>query len=436
MRSSAFHLAKAACSVAAKPKNSALVATANSAAGKQAVEELEVYLRAMRTAQRRWAREIVAHETHVRRLMMVEEHCRERLKQQVLKGTREHLKYLTNTDLMAAAQLVSPPSVDVFLAYGILPEQVTGFTVYVMGCLAADPNRLNVPLPILIADLSSTWAIVPPRKKEAYNELAAIFRPHLPPRATDVEGEAADATAAVTTRKLDRKTNASGRGTASTCTGAEARIPAPPPRHGRRASPKLPVRVTGKAPVPRVVRAARKRRQVRRGMETASASAPMPPSSTLSTPATATTQPSALPRSVKRKQSVTKTVTGVNDRAVSGALSRSPFPPADSRHQLRRLSTLCAEDKAAAAALTEELQLPVAERDAFCRFAAASLREVALALSAPLVSHSGNRGSGSSKRPARSQPPGVHLAMKEWLPIAAEEWVRKTRRQKSFYMGG
>ncbi|KAG5479766.1 hypothetical protein LSCM4_05774 [Leishmania orientalis] len=435
MRRSAPHLAKAACCAAAKPSSAALVTSTNSAVGKQAVEELEVYLRAMRTAQRRWAREIVAHETHVRRLMMVEEQCRERLKQQVLKGTREHLKYLTNTDLMAAAQLVSPPSVDVFLAYGILPEQLSGFTVYVMGCLAADPNRLNVPLPILIADLSSTWAIVPPRKKEAYNELAAIFRPHLPPRATDVEVEAAEATTTVAARKLGRQAKAGGGGAATTYIGVQMPKPALPSRHGRGASPKLAGVTTGKSSVPRVGRAARKRRQVRRGLTTASVSAPVPASSSLSALTPAATPSTALPRNPKREEVATKTATYANHRPSHSAISRSQSQPVVPPHQLRRQPALRAVEKAA---LAEELQLPAAEWDAFCRFAETSLHGMKLALRVPLVSHSSDSSSGSSKpkRSAKTQPHGVQLFMKEWLPIAAEEWACKTRRQKSFYMGG
>ncbi|GET88292.1 hypothetical protein, conserved [Leishmania tarentolae] len=433
MHSSVYQLTKAACHTSAKPDSTALVTAASSAAGKQAVEELEVYLRAMKTAQRRWAREIVAHETHVRRLMMVEEQCRERLKQQVLKGTREHLKYLTNTDLMAASQLVSPPSVDVFLAYGILPEQVSGFTVYVMGCLAADPNRLNVPLSILIADLSSRWAIVPPRKKEAYNELAAIFRLHLPSRAVDAEGKdarATEATIAVPNRKVGGKLKATRRNGASVDAGVRVRTCAPPSKPSAAA--------TGESPVPRVVRSASKQLQARRRKTTASVNAPAPPLMCLSSPTAAATHPFPLLRSVKREQSAFKTAAGVDALAGNGAISSSQFrsvaPPPQRRGRLAR----SAADSAAVAALTEELPLPDAERDAFCRFAEATLHEMEMAVSLPLAPCNSGRRSGSfkSKRPTKMQPHRGQLLMKEWLPIAAEEWARKTRRQKSFYMRG
>ncbi|AYU78524.1 hypothetical protein, conserved [Leishmania donovani] len=441
MRSSAYQLTKVACHAAAKPRSAAPVTGTSSAAGKQAVEELEVYLRVMKTAQRRWAREIVAHETHVRRLMIMEEHCRERLKQQVLKGTREHLKYLTNTDLMAASQLVSPPSVDVFLAYGILPEQVSGFTVYVMGCLVADPNRLNVPLPILIADLSSTWAIVPPRKKEAYNELAAIFRPHLPPRAADVEGNdarATEATTAVPKRRVGGTLKATRRNTASGDAGVRVRAHAPLPRHGRGFQPKPSAAATGKSPVPQVLRSAGKQLQVQRRTATASARAPVPPLTSLSSPTAAATQPSTLPRSAKREHSASKTAACVNNRAGSSVISRSRSQPVAPPPQPRRQPALRAADKAAVAALAEELQLPDAERDAFCQFAEASLHEMEMALNLPFVSPNSDRSSGSSKakRSAKTPRGGVQLVVKEWLPIAAEEWARKTRRQKRFYMRG
>ncbi|CBZ26805.1 conserved hypothetical protein [Leishmania mexicana MHOM/GT/2001/U1103] len=441
MRSSAYQVTKAAWHAAAKPNSAAMVTATSSAAGKQAVEELEVYLRAMKTAQRRWAREIVAHETHVRRLMIVEEHCRERLKQQVLKGTREHLKYLTNTDLMAASQLVSPPSVDVFLAYGILPEQVSGFTVYVMGCLAADPNRLDVPLPVLIADLSSTWAIVPPRKKEAYNELAAIFRAHLPPRAADVEGKdarAPEGTTAVAKLKVGGTLKATRRSAASGDAGVRVRTHAPLPRHGRGLLPKPSAAATGKSPVPRVLRSAGKQLQVGRRTTTASTSAPVSPLASLSSPTAAATQPSTPPRSATREQRTSKTAACVNNRAGSSVISRSQFLPVGSSPRPRRQPALRAGDRAAVAALTEELQLPDAERDAFCRFAEAGLHEMEMTLNLPFVLHNSDHSSGSSKakRSAKTQPRGVQLLVKEWLPIAAEEWARKTRRQKGFYMRG
>lgn len=75
-------------------------------------------------------------------------------------------------------------------------------------------------------------------------------------------------------------------------------------------------------------------------------------------------------------------------------------------------------------------QLPPDEYDAFYNFAEASLREMELALGASIVPAAKTPG---SSRKVGGIPRGVRLFMKEWLPIAAEEWLRKTRRQKSLY---
>ncbi|KAG5505695.1 hypothetical protein JKF63_05030 [Porcisia hertigi] len=444
MRRSAHHLARAAGPAVAKPRGGVVFTSANSALGKQAVGELDVYLRSMKAAQRRWAREIVAHETHVRRLMIAEEQFRGRLKQQVLKGTREHLKYLTNTDLMAVAQLVSPPSVDVFLAYGIPSEQVSGFTVYVMGCLAADPNRLDVPLPILIADLSSTWFIVPPRKKEAYNELAAIFRAHLPSRPADVVDDAASATVASPTAidagKLRRRLKVTERSTAFSSARGHVCAPRPPPRGGRGCQPKASVAATGGTPVPRAVRSAGKRLQVgRRGTTAAAANTSNSFSSSVSEQAAVATQPSTLLPSEMSVKGLSKAATCGNHCTSHSVISSSPLQSEAPLIRMRSQPPSRAGDKAALAAFTEELQLSKAEQSAFRRFAEASLRAMEQALSvlpASPTSHH-RRGSSKAKRSTKVQPRGVQLLMEEWLPIAAEEWMRKTRRQKSFfYMRG
>lgn len=418
MRTSVLHLARAAAAAAATPSATAT----RSAAGKQAVEELEVYLRAMNTAQRRWAREIVAHESHVRRLMMVEEQCRERLKQQVLKGTRAHLKYLTNTDLMAVAQLVTPPSVDVFLAYGIPLEQVNGFTVYVMGRLAADPNRLDVPLPILLADFSSTWAIVPPRKKEAYTELAAIFRPHLPARDAEppVSLDSGPSRRAATPKRgrqgqqhKHRSPSAAGKRTAPRAV-ASARKQVSTAR--RRAAARVKASeveetFTGRAPTPESPPPAQAPRCGKRGTAT----------------------PAAAPHQAAAAAAVTAAAGG-------GVAEREAGPSARPRRPAGALAPLGLADRAAVAAMAARLSLTGAERAAFGRFAVASLREMTAALAgdAQLLPTTGSgNGSGTGraavrrKSTARGAPP-PHMAA--WLPIAAQEWAGKTRRQKAFYL--
>lgn len=146
-----------------------------SVAGKQAVNELQVILRTMSTAQRRWAKKIAFHENNVRKLMMVEDQCRERLKRTVLRGTYENLKHITNTDLLATAQ-VPPPPVEVFLFYQVLPSQVTAFSVYTMARIIAEPERMNVSPLTLIADLLSAWYIIPPSIKLSYETLASNIR--------------------------------------------------------------------------------------------------------------------------------------------------------------------------------------------------------------------------------------------------------------------
>ena len=416
----------------------------SAAASKRAVEELTVYLRAMKSAQRRWAREILAHESHVRRLMLVEEQCRDKLRQQVLKGTREHLKYLTNTDLMAVSQLVSPPSLEVFLAYGIPAEQISGFSVYVMGCLAADANRLNVPLPMLLADLSSAWAILPPMKKDAFNELADIFRAHVPPRSPVVpatpkksgkttkqhavkSAKTKPITAAGLSPSRRRRADTRVSPAARTFTGTKICLTENTARAGKvkRAKP---------AATPAMVTSARQRLHTQ-------------------------TKKSALSKPFSRHHDTSSDDSGgckvagapTPSSAVPAVVgnSRTELPLNSTRH-IRATSTLpyphshtCASSPTRYVVQMETdameafaRQLPAAEYDAFCCFAQESLQEMELALGAAIIPQSAQQKKTSRGVVTHSPslPREVRLFMKEWLPIAAEEWMRKTRRQKSLYM--
>ncbi|KPA78179.1 putative mitochondrial hypothetical protein [Leptomonas pyrrhocoris] len=402
------------------------------AEGKHAVEELTVYLRAMKAAQRRWAREVVAHESHVRRLMLVEEQCREKLKQQVLRGTREHLKYLTNTDLMAVSQLVSPPTVDAFLAHGIPAQQVSGFGVYAMGCVAADANRLDVPLPVLLADLSSAWAILPPTKKDAFNELAGIFRAHVPPRVDPVEAPSRAMRTAKSRRSRTRTLTS-----ANTRTSKLAKL-ALSGAASKAGNGKPEKRAAAVAVVP-----ARHRLHARASKQ----SAPRTRGATaIVTPLLANGSREGNRDAAAR---VEASHTAHNTPPKQRCEKKQRKQPQPQKKHLVRMETDAMEAFAR--------QLPPAEYDAFCIYAQESLHEMELALGASIIPVSktngcGNKGaaqtpstrSGCRKNGggkgvvvsahSRTLPRGVRLFMKEWLPIAAEEWIRKTRRQKSLYM--
>lgn len=172
------------------------------------VEELQVFLRAMSAAQRRWGKALAQQENRVRRLMMVEDHCREELKRNVLRSTHKNLKYLVNTDLLTTArQAPTPPPAETFLFYDIPAQQVSAFSVYAMSRLWADPERVDVPPVTLIADLQSSWAILPPAKRAAYEQLADIFRAHLDAEYT----RRAAATAAAPSGKAVKARQASQR---------------------------------------------------------------------------------------------------------------------------------------------------------------------------------------------------------------------------------
>lgn len=413
------HLAKALSSANTATSAKKTATTTATAAGKRAIAELTVYLRTMKAAQRRWAREIGAHESHVRRLMLVEEQHRERLRQQVLKGTREHLKYLTNTDLMAVSQLVSPPAVETFVAYDIPAEQISGFGVYVMGCLGADPNRLRVPLPVLLADLSSAWAILPPSKRDAFTELAEIFRAHVPPRAAPTSSKrtlktAAELRLAAHSSKLQKKKKISSATRASTASSS-------------------PLVMNDVAAARRRVRAATKSEvagatQQQRGSHARSHQTGCRASRR--THASASTAPTSSPAPPAASVAAVAASLDAGAERHAGAARRHPR---GLHHHVVQFET---DDVEAFAR-----QLPKAEYVAFCNFAQESLREMELALGASIIPVRRHKTAGSGGRGRASGvaahspvlPRGVRLFMKEWLPIAAEEWQRKTRRQKGFY---
>ncbi|CCW71801.1 unnamed protein product [Phytomonas sp. Hart1] len=144
--------------------------------GRQAVEEMEVFLRMMSRVQRRWTKIIANRENKVRKLMMIEGQCRDRLTRNVLRGTHANLKYLVNTDLISTAEVAAPPPSETFQLYGIPPSQITPFSVYAISRLWADPDRVDLPLLTLIADFQSAWAILPLSKKAVYEQLADTFR--------------------------------------------------------------------------------------------------------------------------------------------------------------------------------------------------------------------------------------------------------------------
>lgn len=393
----------------ALPSATAATTTTSRAAGTRAVAELTVYLRAMKAAQRRWTREISAHESHVRRLMLVEEQYRERLRQEVLKGTHANLKYLTNTDLMAVSQFVSPPSVETFLAYDIPAEQINGFGVYVMGCLGADPNRLRVPLPVLLADLSSAWAILPPSKRDAFTELGDIFRAHVPPRASPATGKRNRRAAVHPTATTAKAVKATKKraGSAATRTSAHRRL---------RAAANTETAKTTAASQQRAGR-------LRSNDVVARAKAHRASATTIATTAAAAATAAALP--LAPTASAAASTTAMGHDTTSGAARRRTGVPG--RHVVQMET-----DEMEAFAR----QLPDAEYTAFCAFAHESLREMELALGAsiiPVRKQRAGRAAGVAAH-SLSLPRGVSLFMKEWLPIAAEEWQRKTRRQKSFYL--
>lgn len=145
---------------------------------KQAVDELRVFLRTMCIAQRRWSREIASCESQVRKQMMEEDQCRERLRREVLRGAYDSLKYLVTTDLISSSQVphakITP---EAFLYFDITPDQVrTPFAVYVMGRLLSNPSRVERDLffsfPSLIAEYQAGWAMVSPAVRQEYERLA------------------------------------------------------------------------------------------------------------------------------------------------------------------------------------------------------------------------------------------------------------------------
>ncbi|EAN77603.1 hypothetical protein, conserved [Trypanosoma brucei brucei TREU927] len=144
--------------------------------GQQAVNELEVFLRAVADTQRRWAKRIAAQEAKVRRCMMVEDHCRKRLRRSVLRFTNERLKRLVSTDPLGHVEPKLPPA-SAFGAFDIPPHCVNGFGVFVMAKLHEFPSCvLDAPRVGAIADLLAAWEILPPFKKERYEAYAESVR--------------------------------------------------------------------------------------------------------------------------------------------------------------------------------------------------------------------------------------------------------------------
>lgn len=153
----------------------------------QAVEELRVFLRMMCLTQRRWAREIATFESHVRKRMIEEDHCRDRLRRVVLRGAYDQLKYLGTTDLASSTEEGGGASTrrllshrvrpETFLFYDIAPSQITPFSVYAMSRLQSNASRVERDLffyssPSLIAEYQAGWAMLSPIAREHYEELA------------------------------------------------------------------------------------------------------------------------------------------------------------------------------------------------------------------------------------------------------------------------
>lgn len=157
----------------------------------QAAEELRIFLRTMCVAQRRWDREIATFECHVRRRMIEEDHCLERLRRIVLRGASDQLKHLGTTDLLSCAQEAGgangrrclPHRIrpETFLLYDIAPSQLTPFSVYAMSRLRSNPSKAERDLhfyssPSLIAEYQAEWAMLSPAAKEHYEDLALELR--------------------------------------------------------------------------------------------------------------------------------------------------------------------------------------------------------------------------------------------------------------------
>lgn len=168
-------------------------------AKQQAVDELRVFLRTMAGTQRRWTREISARELTVRKRMMEEDQCRERLRRVVLRGATDHLKNLrATTDLLSSSQESRSHHVTAehFKVYGIPKEQVTPFSVYSMARLRTNPaategDLMLFPIPLLIAEYQTGWATLSPQTKQQYvvaaQQLqAAMDPPQVIPAATAI----------------------------------------------------------------------------------------------------------------------------------------------------------------------------------------------------------------------------------------------------------
>jgi len=371
-----------------------------STTGRQAVEELQVYRRAMRAAQRRWTKEITVHESHVRKLMMVEEHCRTQLKKRVMKGTLQHLRYLVNTDLMVAAQVATPPSVETFAAYAIPARQITGFSVYVMGILSTDPGRMDLPLLTLMADLLSSWTVVSPSRKEAYEELAVLFGSHV---------------------RSSRQSTSAGR-----VRVARASPSAPPVKEGKQGAPRvsrgaytaaLPTGkrsnlvVTGTNKLQKRVAPALQR--VRRSAHQTTRRSPPSPSTSCA---------SASPHSA---QAISPIPSAASDAAPA---VKTPMMQTESHSRRPRDSQASATDGLASA-----VAVSAAETKAFRRFAAVTLRQMRQALSSVVLDTPPSSAVGGAGKSRQRGGSATSMTMAEWIPIAEEEWKTLTQRQRRLY---
>lgn len=365
-------------------------------AGRQAAEELQVYRRAMRAAQRRWSKVITAHESQVRKLMMVEEHCRTQLKKRVMKGTRQHLRYLVNTDLMVASQVATPPSVESFVAYGIPARQITGFSVYVMGVLSADPGRMDVPLLTLMADLVSAWTVVAPSRKEAYEKLASLFQSHVRSLRPSTS-----ATRRASMKGRRCRTSSAGRG------GAAARSTVSRENAGEIVSSKHQRRVTSAAG--KVLQSARR-------------------SKSHSSSSSSTSSP-------KTNASFVEAVTSSTSTAGASRAISSSQTSATQTEQGRRLQG----SREGVSALLEDGTASMGEEElmAFRRFATVTLRQMQQALGTliPNTPPSSNTAASEAKGRRRIHSP-TKMTMAEWVPIATEEWRTLTQRQRRCYYSG
>lgn len=177
---------------------------------RQAFEEISVYLRALSAARRRWGKDIARHEQQVRRCMQVEDQCRARLRRQMMRGTLQNLHWLAQTDLLRPAphHPPRPPPLSLLQQYDIPAAQVTGFALFVLSCLQPNLDRVCVPPLVLLADMQSRWAVLPPCDKAVYESAAEAYRPQLAPPPTPATKSTRTQTAAARMAKAKSRRTA------------------------------------------------------------------------------------------------------------------------------------------------------------------------------------------------------------------------------------